>query len=1019
MDYQTFIHNLPKLYSNWGESSIRPRSEEFELPLQQVRGMATANLMQLLNFAVEYMEADEAYFEVGCFQGLTLIGALLNHQTKTGYAVDDFSESNFDEENIEHLGINLSLFDLEDQVIFCNQNFEEFFCDLRNITPDHKIGVYFYDGAHDYRSQLLGLLLAKPFFAEQALIVVAHTNSSSVQQANWDFLAAHPECQLLLDLPTPKDSHYTFWNGIQVFSWDVNQESEYDWSTFSESFRNPPLIKAIYDFNHKFELEIKKQKLEVLTKEALTLEFSSQFAAAEQKYYEVLQWDRNYAIGYHNLGMFYYSREKYQDALPILVKSLQLDSNKDTTYYSLGLVLEKLNFTSQAITAYEKAIVLNPQLVDAYNNLGNIFTQVGKLTEAEVIYRQAITANLNHFGGYLNLGNILALQKRIDSAIEAYQKALELKPRDPDIIFNLAMAFSANGEQAKSDLHYAYAAYRQNKYEDAIKYFHKYLAQEQGEGNLYLDLSKCYKKLNQLERAIEIYQEGIKVYPQELSIYLMLMLALQQTNRIEEAISTANQAESILANNSILEFEKQRLFPIIYENSKDIEVYRQRFSQALDLWIKNTSLAMPESRDNALKSIAFQTNVLLQYQGKNDLELHIKYGKIVHQVMADIYPQWVQPIKMPNMNQKDKIKIGYISGHMYDTVVGRLTLGWLQKHNHNHFEIYSYYIYPLKDSKTQQFEVYSDVFHYIPENLEAVCQQIIDDQLHILCFLELGMNPLLTQIASLRLAPLQCATWGNPTTSGLPTIDYFLSSDQIEAENAQEHYSEELIRLPNLGFPYPQPVLPPVNKKRRDFQLRDDAVVYLCCQSLQKYLPQYDDIFPAIAQRVGDAQFIFIAGNLSKSIAEKFQLRLQKAFASFGMNSEEYCIILPKMISYDDFLNLNLISDVFLDTFGWSGAITTLDAIATNLPIVTCPGELMRGRQSYGMLKIIGVTDTVAQNEEEYIEIAVKLGLDPQWRQSIQQQIRRNQDRVYDDPSCVVALEEFYQGLVDNYQLSL
>jgi predicted O-linked N-acetylglucosamine transferase (SPINDLY family) len=63
-------------------------------------------------------------------------------------------------------------------------------------------------------------------------------------------------------------------------------------------------------------------------------------------------------------------------------------------------------------------------------------------------------------------------------------------------------------------------------------------------------------------------------------------------------------------------------------------------------------------------------------------------------------------------------------------------------------------------------------------------------------------------------------------------------------------------------------------------------------------------------------------------------------------------------------------SDVFLDTLSFSGGHTTFDAVACNLPIVTCAGEFMRGRQSCGILKMLGVTNTIAQNEAEYIEIA-------------------------------------------------
>jgi predicted O-linked N-acetylglucosamine transferase (SPINDLY family) len=77
---------------------------------------------------------------------------------------------------------------------------------------------------------------------------------------------------------------------------------------------------------------------------------------------------------------------------------------------------------------------------------------------------------------------------------------------------------------------------------------------------------------------------------------------------------------------------------------------------------------------------------------------------------------------------------------------------------------------------------------------------------------------------------------------------------------------------------------------------------------------------------------------------------------------------------------LNLLCDVYLDSFGFSGGNTTLDAIACNLPIVTCPGEFMRGRLSYAMLTRLGLSETIAQDEAEYIDIAVRLGLEPVWR---------------------------------------
>jgi protein O-GlcNAc transferase len=254
MNYQKFLQKLPSFYHNWGQELVSPKSDQFSKLLDRVNGMTTPNILQLLNWAVNCLEDDEVYCEIGCFQGSTLIGALLDNSNHLAYAVDDFSEFDDQGENVENLGKNLALFNLDDQVLFCEQNFEEFFFELRDSEPQLKIGVYFYDGAHDYRSQLLGLLLARPFLADQSLIIVDDSNWNGVQQANWDFMASYPECKLLLNLPTPKNRHPSFWNGIQVFSWDVQQKSNYNWSSFNDNFRNPKLIQALYDFHFNFDV---------------------------------------------------------------------------------------------------------------------------------------------------------------------------------------------------------------------------------------------------------------------------------------------------------------------------------------------------------------------------------------------------------------------------------------------------------------------------------------------------------------------------------------------------------------------------------------------------------------------------------------------------------------------------------------------------------------------------------------------------------------------------------------------
>ena len=157
---------------------------------------------------------------------------------------------------------------------------------------------------------------------------------------------------------------------------------------------------------------------------------------------------------------------------------------------------------------------------------------------------------------------------------------------------------------------------------------------------------------------------------------------------------------------------------------------------------------------------------------------------------------------MPPLNPNGKIRIGYLSDCLRQHTVGKLFLGWLRYCDRQKFEIHCYSLNREQDAIAQEIQRYSDAFHQISGDLEGMCQQILNDELHVLTFLDIGMHPKTSQIASLRLAPVQCLTWGHPVTSGLPTVDYFLSSNLMEPENGEEHYSEQLVRLPHIGIAY-------------------------------------------------------------------------------------------------------------------------------------------------------------------------------------------------------------------------
>lgn len=708
------------------------------------------------------------------------------------------------------------------------------------------------------------------------------------------------------------------------------------------------------------------------------------------------------------LVMGYYFLGEFEEALDWVYRWLDVDDKSAVALYCLGLILEKLGYFEEAILSYRQAIYFEPQGVEFYNCLATLLLGIGYFDEAWCVCQDAISI-LSNSTTNLILGNVFLAQQKLDEAISAYYSALEIQPRHPEILSSLGVAFEAKGDSVLGSFYLGYAAYRQQDYESAIVYFNSFKSYQQGNVEFYLALADCYQKLNSVESAILIYEEALKLFPSEVNIYLSFMLALQSFGRVDEAIKVANNGINLLPNNLAFQVESMRLLPVIYENTAEIEFYRNRFTAELNRLINETSLSLPETCKDALMALGYNTNFYLQYQGKNDLELQQKYGEFVCKVMALNYPEWVQPRFIFSPKNR-KIRVGYVSACFQWHTVGIVFLGWLQNCNRNDFEFFGYSLDNVEDNLNQLYRLFCDSFHEIPHNLEALSQQILAAELDILVFLDVGMYAPMTQIAGLRLAPIQCAAWGHPVTTGLPTIDYFISAELMEPVDAEIHYSEKLIRLPNIGIFYKKPLIPQPNKNREYFGLEDEAVVYVSCQSLFKYLPQYDYVFAKIALQVSKAKFVFVSHE-SLEITAFFRRRLECVFAKIGLNFEDFCVILPRL-SKLDYWNLFLVSDVFLDSFDFTGFLTSLEAISCDLPVVTRVGKFMRGCQSAGILQRISVTETLAQTEAEYINIAVNLGLDKGWREQLREKIRQQKFSLYEDNSCVEALEDFYRQLV-------
>ncbi|MDQ7787558.1 MAG: tetratricopeptide repeat protein [Thermodesulfovibrionales bacterium] len=555
--------------------------------------------------------------------------------------------------------------------------------------------------------------------------------------------------------------------------------------------------------------------------------------------------------------------------------------------------------------------------------------------------------------------------------------------------------------------------YEGKDYASAIRYLKQALEINPGNANVYYNLGLALHEPKTLDEAIVHYRKALELEPDFTDAYYYLGTALKMQGKLNEAVESFDNALSYDPCHVKARWARcMSRLNIIYPDESSIQSSRSRYRDELIQLQEILVHEVPQDLEALAETVDNQKPFYLAYQCLNDRELQQIYGSLVCRAMSFKYPQFFNHPPHPSYTNEEPLRIGIVSGYFCEGSVWKIPLkGWLENIDKQRFNLYGYHTGNINDENTEIARQSCRKFVHGRYSFENLCKIIREDNLHVLIYSEIGMDPISLKLAALRLAPLQCcAVMGHPQTSGLRTIDYYLSSDLMEPPDADDHYDGKLIRLPNLSLYYTPVEVSGTCIDRQTFNLRPESTLYLCCQSIFKYLPQYDEVYPRIAQQIGDCQFLFIEHQMNY-ITEEFRLRIGQSFDRFDMNADDYVVFLPRL-DPAQYRAINELSNVFLDSIGWSGCNTTFEAVACNLPVVTLPGNLMRGRHAFAILTMMDVTETIVNALDEYISLAVRLGQDAELRTYISEKISRNKHRIYNDNTCIRALEEFLEAMV-------
>ncbi len=490
---------------------------------------------------------------------------------------------------------------------------------------------------------------------------------------------------------------------------------------------------------------------------------------------------------------------------------------------------------------------------------------------------------------------------------------------------------------------------------------------------------------------------------------------LQRLNRATEARRAFARAVALAPDNLVMRLRAAMVeLPVLYERESEIAERRQAYSERLAEFERASAAPMSDPR-HAIEAVGSSQPFLLGYQALPDRDLQARYGAAVCGLMARAVPDAARFVRRAPPAPDEPIRVGVVSGMFSLHAVWKGCRGLLTGLDPRRFRLFGYHTRAFRDHETVAIEARFQRFVQGPLSFRTWLEEIRRDAPHVLIYPEIGMDPVTAKLAALRLAPIQCTWWGHSDTSGFPTMDYFLGSALMEPPAAQDHYTERLVLLPNLGTVWRPPEWEPMPLTREELGLRPGAMVYWCCQALYKYLPQYDEVFPRIAERVPDAQLVFNAAPNDPYATRRFIERLTHAFAARGLDFSRHALMLPRL-GARRFLAASGLADVFLDSIGWSGFNTTLETLTHHLPAVTWPQALMRGRQTYAVLRMLGIFETIAASLDDYVEIAARLGLDGSWREQLRAKTAAALPRLLADDAPVRALETWLEATVRGKQ---
>ena len=633
----------------------------------------------------------------------------------------------------------------------------------------------------------------------------------------------------------------------------------------------------------------------------------------------------------YKLGFNAYAKEIFEDLL-------ELNPNHFDGLNCYGFILDDNLEYEKAIKVFEKALAIKSTFSPLYNNLGLSYAKLEKYEKAEIHFKAAIKIdnNLDAIRNlsmlFLDQATLLHSRKKYDKCLQSLKKAESINKENIHISHMLAVC--------NSDM---------NNNAEAQKYFNFCLKKKLSTVEFYYNIARFYGYNLLSTKGIDYSYKALELDPGHLdTLNNLAIFKISLKRDFRGALKTVKQN---------LEHNVEAYSP--YNTLGNIFFNQGMHNQAVNAYTK-ALLLNPES--NTIYSNLLYSLTLNPYLTNEQIfQEHLNFGKKYNNIKNKFNSHLVK--KTGNK----KIKLGFVSADLKNHAIFPVLAPVIRSLDRNKFEIVLYSNSKVFDDYSKKYKKWSDKWFMVEHLSHNDLANIIHkDKIDILFDMSGHTSGNRLKTFALKPAPIQISWMGYPYTTGLKSIDYVIYDEFYVDKDAENYFSEKVLKVKNhFNFdPLPEKLV----SKPDIYKIKNEKI-FASLNHSRKLNKEVLSIWSKILLQNENTK-IFI-GNLEELAFDW----VSNEFLRNGINKER--LILSKTLKFENYINLHNDIDILLDTWPYSGGTTTAYAIQFGIPVVTLKGKTLAQNQCTGILKNINITNTIAYDVEEYINIAASFASMP------------------------------------------